>query len=504
MRITIENTTYGPGDYVPELYVGGTPLGMISSAFSATEESWEFFKNRSRWIPADNRPPELVSYSPEDDVTVNETGNGTVSFSVEATDPDAHQLHYTWNVDGVDREVDNKTFTFAFNFTSAGTYNISVNITDGYAVINHSWILTIADVNRAPVIETYAPALEHWIDETGDGILMFTVTVSDPDDDPLTSKWLIDGEEVHGETGQALGFTYDYTSAGNYSVTFSVTDGYLEVQLNWTLHINNSNRVPLLDTIPPARITVGNTFTWQVNATDPDVDDILTFGLETSPDGMDIDSSTGAINWTPTANDIGTNRIVVEVTDGIVTVNTSFNITVVPREPENRPPQILNIVELEAVSGKEFTCTVEATDPDPWDLVNLSFSLETGPAGMIIDQKSGNITWTPGKSDAGRQTFIVNVTDGKDSVNATFTIHVKKKTVDQPVNVGGMILIMVLVIVVIVAAITALLFQRRGRSETESTEEKEKEEGAEQEKEESREDPANEKESIEDHDEDRD
>ena len=40
----------------------------------------------------------------------------------------------------------------------------------------------------------------------------------------------------------------------------------------------------------------GKTYTYQVNATDPD-EDILTYSLKSAPAGMAIDPKTGAIRW---------------------------------------------------------------------------------------------------------------------------------------------------------------------------------------------------------------
>jgi hypothetical protein len=84
-------------------------------------------------------------------------------------------------------------------------------------------------------------------------------------------------------------------------------------------------------TIIPAEITaafVETAYTYDVDAIDPDTGDILTYSLSVNPAGMDIDSTTGVINWTPTA--VGNFEVTVEVSDGELTATQDFMITVSP------------------------------------------------------------------------------------------------------------------------------------------------------------------------------
>ena len=87
------------------------------------------------------------------------------------------------------------------------------------------------------------------------------------------------------------------------------------------------NNPPVITPIHDATITVGETFTYVVEATDPDEGDILVFSLTTNPStDMSIDHNSGVINWTPTAT--GTYEVTVEVSDGSELTTQSFTITV--------------------------------------------------------------------------------------------------------------------------------------------------------------------------------
>ncbi|MCP4171811.1 MAG: PKD domain-containing protein, partial [Fuerstiella sp.] len=56
-------------------------------------------------------------------------------------------------------------------------------------------------------------------------------------------------------------------------------------------------------------------YIYNVEADDPD-NDILTYTLKNSPDGMAIDPATGVITWTPTGEHTGIHNVSVEVSDG--------------------------------------------------------------------------------------------------------------------------------------------------------------------------------------------
>lgn len=83
-------------------------------------------------------------------------------------------------------------------------------------------------------------------------------------------------------------------------------------------------------TIISAEITttfVEAAYIYDVDAIDPDTGDILTYSLSVNPVGMDINTTTGVINWTPT--DIGSFEVTVEVSDGELSDVQSFTITVI-------------------------------------------------------------------------------------------------------------------------------------------------------------------------------
>ena len=87
-----------------------------------------------------------------------------------------------------------------------------------------------------------------------------------------------------------------------------------------------SNRAPTINSISPTgQLYLGESFTYDVEATDSD-GDTLTYNFISNPVGMTIITATGLISWTPTV--VGSYNVFIEVSDGELTDTQSFTLTV--------------------------------------------------------------------------------------------------------------------------------------------------------------------------------
>ena len=176
------------------------------------------------------------------------------------------------------------------------------------------------------------------------------------------------------------------------------------------------NNPSVITPIPDATITVGEDFTYTVEAADPDEGDTLIFSLTTNPyTNMAINPTIGLISWAPAA--VGTFEVTVEVSDGKASDTENFIVTV------NLPPvgpSNIGLTPLTATVGLEYTGIATAT---PGDNTTLTFSLVGAPGNMTIVPVTGAVTWTP--AAAGNQAVTVVVTDGAaESGSKSFTIVV--------------------------------------------------------------------------------
>ena len=87
------------------------------------------------------------------------------------------------------------------------------------------------------------------------------------------------------------------------------------------------NRKPVIETISAQIGKVGQEFIYQVIAYDPDNGELI-YSLNEKPEGMQIESSTGLINWIPGENQIGTFTVKVKVSNGDSFNIEKFDITV--------------------------------------------------------------------------------------------------------------------------------------------------------------------------------
>jgi hypothetical protein len=97
-----------------------------------------------------------------------------------------------------------------------------------------------------------------------------------------------------------------------------------------------SNHAPVITSTPVTSATVNQLYSYDVNATDPDVGDTLTYSLTANPTGMSINSSTGIITWTPTS--AGDYDVTVKVEDDVSPVlsdTQNFTIIVSDTQPDS-------------------------------------------------------------------------------------------------------------------------------------------------------------------------
>jgi hypothetical protein len=160
----------------------------------------------------------------------------------------------------------------------------------------------------------------------------------------------------------------------------------------------HTNHAPTIISTPITTATVDVLYTYDVEATDPDSGDALTYSLTVSPTGMTIDSTTGEINWTPDSDQDGDNNVTVKVSDGDLFDTQPFIITVnlscVADKPTIVTNDTSNIGQTSAIANGNITatggenCTVRGfqyglTQTSTWN-VHSSGSFGTGSYNMSL------------------------------------------------------------------------------------------------------------------------
>jgi len=111
---------------------------------------------------------------------------------------------------------------------------------------------------------------------------------------------------------------------GTYEISVKVFDGCEPTIWGPVEVIVECNGTPDITSEPVLTVCLGEEYTYQVTATDPETDPLI-YSLTTKPDGMSI-NSTGLITWTPAST--GTYPVAVEVSDGCSSDTQEFTVTV--------------------------------------------------------------------------------------------------------------------------------------------------------------------------------
>jgi hypothetical protein len=308
------------------------------------------------------------------------------------------------------------------NAQACQNHTVIVNVTDiAEAFDTQEFTINVTNTNDDPVITSTAitTALEDEIYE-----YQFTAI----DDDFLNPS--IERLTFSLDTAPA-GMTVDPDSGlvrwlptndnvGVHQVSVTVFDLALANNYqNFTFTVINVNDPPVINSEPILEATTLDLYEYQLNVTDVDKGDILTYSLDTSPNNMTVNSSSGLITWIPDPEQIGDNSVIVRVSDSNTSDTQEFNIKVYLA---NYAPEITSEPVKSAFVGELYSYEVLAEDVNLDDV--LKYSLVEHPNNMYIDPGYGIIFWKPSQDQLGRHTVTVNVSDGKLFAIQTFEIEV--------------------------------------------------------------------------------
>lgn len=201
------------------------------------------------------------------------------------------------------------------------------------AIDSDTFNITVIDVAHYPQLQPHPiPNQRMKINKT------FTLNISATDEDgdldvfgDNTTLFNITTEGAGGynKTGR-INFTPNDAFFGENWVNITIKD--LTNRFNWSLVLFNVtyNTPPTILPIPNQSTMEDSLFTYQINATDPDPQDTLTYFHNATYNGTPMFniSPTGMINFTPTANDTGEHVINITVSDGEANVSTIMNLTI--------------------------------------------------------------------------------------------------------------------------------------------------------------------------------
>ncbi|MBW2974031.1 hypothetical protein KY346_06615 [Candidatus Woesearchaeota archaeon] len=215
-----------------------------------------------------NRLPSIESFEPSTNVEIDE-GQSQV-FEVNAKDPDNEELELKWYLDGTFVGTASE-YEYSPSFTDAGEHEIKVVATDASDSVDHTWVIQVININKAPEVQEIG---ELRVPE-GDAAVI-TVIATDADGETLT--YSIDDERFEQQDNV---FTWQTTfqDSGIYDIEITVSDGEAEVKQVVKVIVANFNHLPqILDYQPKSTKYIAHDaeFTFSVTVFDSDDEPLIT------------------------------------------------------------------------------------------------------------------------------------------------------------------------------------------------------------------------------------
>ncbi|MHB8954831.1 MAG: putative Ig domain-containing protein [Pirellulaceae bacterium] len=384
------------------------------------------FGDKWTGIADENRHPVFLSSAPFEAVP-----GQLLRYDADATDPDGDPLAFDLAVKPAGMAMDPMTGVVVWVPTAdqLGAHDVVLRVQDGRGGVDlQSFQITVSRANSAPVITSQpkGPAIVN---------VPYQYQVHAQDADGNTITYRLDTYPVGMQIAIHSGLvTWIPTSdqVGEQTVAITVTDSH-GAGTTQSFHLpvvaTAPNDPPQIDSQPRGTIRVGDTYLYQVLASDPN-GDVLTYNLTQLPTGMSI-SQSGLMEWKPTAVQMGLNAVEITVDDGRGgTAVQGFSVNVVT-QTTNRAPAIVSNPPVAATVGRSYEYDPKAVDPDGDP---LAWSLDVAPAGMSISATTGALRWTPGSSDPGAQEVVIRVMDTQGSwATQSYTLTVR--SVNVPPNI---------------------------------------------------------------------
>jgi hypothetical protein len=378
--------------------------------------------------PSPNQAPIITSTPDSFSATIGET----YRYDLAGIDPDGDPIYWLLPdpeqlPPGMVIDPTSGELVWTPSVDQIGDHSVLVVVADALGLASfQGFDLTVRGTNLAPQILSN-PVTRAAVDQP----YRYSIQAQDPEGDSLRF------ELVNGPAGMALDsstgvitWTPNAGQEGDVQVTIEVADsqGATTAQ-TYQVTVQNTqiNRAPQITSTPVFAAAPGLTYTYDVDATDPD-NDPLTYLLipQQHPEGMTIDPLTGVISWTPRADQVGTHTVVVGAEDGLIGGAQRYTVTV---QPNNAPVITSTPLETAALGG-DYAYDLTVQDPEG-DAVTYELG-DNVPADMTIDEL-GRLRWTP--EAAGTVAVEVIVTDARGAVtrqtyNLTVTVDDTAPTVD--------------------------------------------------------------------------
>ena len=369
-------------------------------------------------------------------VLVNE--GALLSLRVHARDPESTAVTLAAsglppNASFVDSGNGVGGLVFSPSYLQAGLYVVNLLATD-HGVPPLTRIqpvnITVADVNRPPVLDSIGPKLAVMEQAFGFNIRARDTTALPGNLIFLTTSALPSGA-TFVDSGNGRGrFSWTPTAlqVGSYSVTFNAIDNgtpSLNDQEIVQISVLTANRAPVLTTIGPKFVTEGQTLQFTLTASDADGTTPVFSMVNYPPSASLVDQGNGTalFSYVPAFVEAGLRSVEFRASDGIVMDKEVVLIQV--REAGNQPPTAQVQGPPSVFERDTLRATILANDPDSTHNPLSMISPLPGNA-TFVDSGNGRalFTFVPWFTQGGPYSLMFATSDGTFTDSVTYTFNV--------------------------------------------------------------------------------
>jgi len=236
--------------------------------------------------------------------------------------------------------------------------------------------------------------------------LSLVVQCEDPEGDSMTYEvqWMVNDREIHTGDGSLLK-RGNFKKGDSIQVKVTPSDGKTQGKPFLSPVVRIKNSVPVIEKvwIEPKVVHAQDQLKVVVESSDKDKDFVY-YTYQWEKNGTPLTEEKGETLESRQFKK-GDSLSVVVVADDREAVGTPKRSD--PVVVLNSPPMITSSPPT-SLKGNAYLYQVKAEDPD---LDPISFSLKSGPKGMLIDQTTGLLRWEIQKENEGTQVVEIEASD---------------------------------------------------------------------------------------------
>jgi hypothetical protein len=153
--------------------------------------------------------------------------------------------------------------TYTTNYDSSGEHKVFVKVSDGFHSVTQTIVVTVEDVDRAPIFNTHLKDLT----VVESDIVTIKPDITDPDNDLVTLTY----SEPLSNKGT---WKTKVGDAGTYPISVVASDGTLTTKESFTLTVKMLNTAPVMALIPNITIDEGEAIALKPEVVDREKDPI--------------------------------------------------------------------------------------------------------------------------------------------------------------------------------------------------------------------------------------